>query len=124
MGLQQQFAARLILEQQRPAACCRYDFYQPLDDRLKQRIEFGLFAKSQRQLVKQCQSLRPLRIKRLIRPKYRRRGIDNLGDIQKIVVGVHQCPLGHLPPMGKIGSRFGKLDLDNRVADCDFLTGL
>ena len=65
----QELSARPILEQKGAAGRRWMKRHQSLDDRLEQRIELGLFAELQRQLVEQGQCRRPIRIDRLPGPK-------------------------------------------------------
>ena len=97
MRLQQELSGRLILEQKGAAGCRRDNRNQPLYDRLEQRIELGLFAKLQWQLVEQGHCLRAIRIDRLTWFENGRRGVDHFGDVEARIMGIDQGPVVRRP---------------------------
>ena len=110
MRLEEELSARLILEQQRAPGRRRDNLNQPLDNRLEQCIEFGLFAELKRQLVEQRQCLRAIRIDRLTGLENGRRGIDHCRNIEARIMGVDQGPVVGGP--ARLGLRFPGRNID------------
>ena len=124
MRLQQKGPALRVFEQQRAAASCWNDCDKPLNDRLKQSVEFGLLAKPQRQLVEESEGLGPCRSDRLPGLEDGCGSIDRRVDIETSIVGGDEGPVIRVDARIETGLGGGDLYRDRRVADADCLAGL
>ncbi len=123
MRLQQELSALRIFQQQSAPAGGRNNRDEPLDDRLKQGVEFGFLAEPQRQLVEKRESLCPRRIDRLSGLEHGCRCIDHCVDVETRVVGGDEGSVIRAETRVETCLTDRDLYLDRRVADADRLAG-